>query len=115
MHNPSPKFRIRSLLVLVALVALALGYEVNRRRWATYRDLARYHAEYEEGGLWTGRQCLDNVIEYEQRRRRFVERAEVTKAETCVEHSASSAEEAKRQFQWAEYHAQLKRDYASRW
>jgi len=115
MRRPLPKFRIRSLLVLVALVALALGYEVNRRRWATYRALARYHAEHEEGGLWTGRQCLDNVIEYEQRRRQFVERGEVKKAETCVENSAPFAEEAKRQFQQAEYHAQMKRYYASRW
>lgn len=110
-----PKFRLRSLLILVALVALALGYEVNRRRWATYRALARYHAEYEEGGLWTGRQCLDNVVEYEQKRRQFVARGDIQGALTSVENSAPFAEEAKRQFQQAEYHSQMRRYYASRW
>jgi hypothetical protein len=115
MRRFSPRFRIRSLLVLVAIVALALGFGTAGRRWATYRALARDHARYEEGALWTGRLCLDNVVEYEQRRRQFVARGDFNKARICVENSTPFAEEARHQFRQAEYHARMKRHYESRW
>jgi hypothetical protein len=109
------RFRLRSSLLVVALVALALGFELHRRRWAAYRALARHHAEYEEGCFWSGQQCLDNVVEYERRRRRFVEQGDTQQAQICVENSAPFAAEAKRLFQQAEYHGRMKHDYASRW
>src|SRR5262245_25045080 len=115
MRRFTPKYRIRSLLLLIAIVALALNLGITLRRWATYRALARHHAEYEEGGLWTGRQCLDNVVEYEQRRRQFIARGDLNNAQLCVENSAPFAEEARHQFRQAEYHAQVKRYYESRW
>ena len=110
-----PRFRLRSLLIVVALVALALGGEMNRRRWATFRARAHYHGELQQGGLWTGRQCLDNVVEYEQRRRQYSARGDLRGAQACVENSAPFAEEAMRQFQRVEYHSQMRRYYTSRW
>jgi hypothetical protein len=103
------------LFIVIALLALALGYEMNRRRWATLRALALYHSEFEEGGLWSGRQCLDNVVEYERRRRQLVARGDIKGAQTCMEHSALFAEEARRQLQLAEYHAAMRRHYDKRW
>jgi hypothetical protein len=38
------RWRLRTLLALVALVAVALGAEATRRRWADYRDRAATHA-----------------------------------------------------------------------
>jgi hypothetical protein len=111
----SLKFRIRSLLILVAIIALMLGLGITRQRWASNRALARYHAEYEEGALWSGRQCLDNVVEYEQRRRQFVASGNLNKAQICVENSAPFAEEARHQFEQAAYHAEMRRRYESRW
>jgi hypothetical protein len=115
MRRFSPKLRIRSLQVLVAMVALALGGGITQQRWSTYRAQARHHAEYDEGMLWTGLQCLDNVVEYEQRRQQFIAQGDLNKAQICAENSAPFAEEARHQFRQAEYHAKMKRYYESRW
>jgi hypothetical protein len=115
MRRFSPKFRIRSLQVVIALIALAVGGWMTWQRWTTNSALARFHAGYEAGSLWTGRQCLDNVVEYEQMRRQFLARGDLKNSQNCVENSAPFAEEARKQFRQAEYHAQLKRYYESRW
>ena len=88
-----PKFRLRTLLVMVALVGLVLGGEMNRRRWATYSALARHHAKLERGALWTGRQCLDNVIECSTGGDSLLRQA-ISGRRASVENSAPFAEEA---------------------
>jgi hypothetical protein len=102
-------------MIVVALFALVLGLEMARRRWAIYQSLARYHADYEAGGLWSGRQCLENVVEYDQRRRQFVDQGDLRNAQICIDNSAPFAIEAKHQFELAEYHAQMKRYYERLW
>ena len=39
------QFSMKQIMVLVAIVAIALGVQATRRRWADYRRLAIYHAE----------------------------------------------------------------------
>src|SRR4051812_7932335 len=47
MRLPRLRFTVRRLMVVVAVVALALGYGQARRRWARYRIEAAYHAYWE--------------------------------------------------------------------
>jgi hypothetical protein len=46
-----PRVRLRSLMILVAVVALALGAENTRRRWRSFRERAAYHAQEEQMSL----------------------------------------------------------------
>jgi hypothetical protein len=115
MRVISPRFSVRSILLIVALIAVALGIERTFQRLANNRLLARHHAESEENSFSTGRQCLDNVVEYERRRLRYVSVGDARNAQVCVENSAPFASEADRLFRQAEHHAQLRRFYASRW
>ncbi len=39
------QFSVKQIMVLVAIVALALGVQATRQRWAEYRRLAAYHAD----------------------------------------------------------------------
>jgi hypothetical protein len=39
----TPRFRVRTLLIVVAVAALALGAETTRRRWAAYRYIGGFH------------------------------------------------------------------------
>jgi len=47
MRLPRPKFRLRTLMVLVAVVAVALGADRVRRRWRLFRERAEFHASGE--------------------------------------------------------------------
>jgi hypothetical protein len=38
-----PRFRLRTLMILVTVMAFALGAEATRRRWAEYRRMAAFH------------------------------------------------------------------------
>lgn len=84
-----PRFRLRTLLIAVALVAVLLDAERIRRRWASYRERARYHASYEQF-------CRDSAGTFR-----------------CPEHwDPATAESAARE---AEKHARLRRFYEGRW
>lgn len=42
-----PRFRVRTLMLAVAVVAVTIGAERSRRRWSLYRGRAAYHAARE--------------------------------------------------------------------
>lgn len=48
MGLPRVRFTVRWLMVAVAFVALALGVEVTRRRWAEFRQRAKSYAAMEQ-------------------------------------------------------------------
>src|SRR5689334_19392089 len=48
MAMKMPRFRLRSLMILVTVVAIALGAETTQRRWAHFRERAAYHAQEEK-------------------------------------------------------------------
>ncbi len=54
-----PRFTIRRLMVAVAVVALALGFEVTRRRRGAFRELARIN----ENSAWVLRSELSESDE----------------------------------------------------
>jgi hypothetical protein len=47
MKLPRPRFTVLRLMVAVALVALLLGVEATRRRWASFRTLAHELGQHE--------------------------------------------------------------------
>jgi hypothetical protein len=47
------RFTVRNLVIVVAVVAIAIGAEMTRRRWVSYRKQAAEFAKLEQGMLWT--------------------------------------------------------------
>jgi hypothetical protein len=46
-----PRFRLRTLLIAVAVAAVAIGGEVMRRRWSICRGGAAFHAQEEKSWI----------------------------------------------------------------
>ncbi len=45
MRLPRVQFSVKQIMVLVAIVALVLGVQTTRRRWADCKRQAAYHAD----------------------------------------------------------------------
>lgn len=89
------RFRLRTLMIAVALAAALLALGVTAARSRTYRALAEYHAAEEA-------LCLRLVRDYESGRARAIN--------IGPEEMARAADRLGR---LATYHASLKRKYAS--
>ncbi len=48
MRLPRPRFTVRRMMIAVAVVALLVGSEMTRRRWAYFRAIAHSYAGAEE-------------------------------------------------------------------
>jgi hypothetical protein len=72
MRLPRVRFSIRWLMVAVAVAALALGAEATRRRWASFRAMAKELAQKEA-------QCrvLSNSMSWASGRASVAEREEL--------------------------------------
>jgi hypothetical protein len=91
-----PRFRLRTLLASVALIALALWYAKARERWPEYRKLAREHAREEE-------RCVASLPRWRAMK--------PTPALSLVERDRVIGEI---EIQ-AAYHSRMRREYESRW
>jgi hypothetical protein len=47
MGLPRVKFKVRQMMIAVAIAALLLGVQATRRRWAAYRLEAAYYSDCE--------------------------------------------------------------------
>jgi hypothetical protein len=103
------RFRIRSMLILVAVVVVLLGAEKTRRRWVHYSRRAAFHAA-QEARLTKDLRVADSELKWMERYR--------IKGPTCG--NAAQVENAIRRLVpiWAEeaaHHAILKQEYRRRW
>lgn len=106
-----PRCRLRTLLILVGLLAVITGIEVNRRRWAYYRAQAAEYANHEEGSRGTGADCQASVDGLRARSRRALAAGDTRRAEAFATNAASMAGEVERQARHAEYHGRMRRKY----
>ena len=98
-----PRFRLRTLLVVVAAVAVAIWTEMTWRRWADYRHLAAFHAARE-------RSCLLGIADAERVLAR-AEQATYRSRKTYEHFVAIYAEELRAARASARAHAGLRRKY----
>lgn len=105
------RFRIRTLLVLVGLLAVITGIEVNRRRWAHYRAQAAECANREDWSRGMGADCQASVDGLRARGRQALAAGDTRRAEAFAINAASMAGEVERQARQAEYHGRMRRKY----
>jgi hypothetical protein len=99
------------MLVVVAVVALLLGAESTRRRWAYHRRQAAYHAAQQRQSERNARAIKAELIQIERLRRNLVgwRCGNEFRTEDAIRDLAAG--EAKS----AAYHARLKEEYLRRW
>lgn len=102
MRLPRPRFRLRTLLVLVALVALGLGGELMRRRRVRYLQAAAEHAQGEADTLKAIAQSNSMVAELA---RSEEERKDYSKEIELFGRAAAYGR------LWATYYAEMRRRF----
>jgi hypothetical protein len=125
------QFRLRTLLILVASVALVLGAEHTRRRWKTFRQEAASHghlakvyskmASFNESfANEAERSAMESVMEYENMNmpsRELFLWSDRQLRGTAEQHALArkTRENASRFYRDAVHETQLEQEYLRRW
>jgi hypothetical protein len=106
-----PRFRLRTLLLLIVALAVSLWGERTRRQQATYRAMAAEQAALEEGSRETCRVCRENVVGLAGRGLRALYLGELGGVKGWFTNAAAFVPEASRLERLTAYHSQLRRKY----
>jgi hypothetical protein len=121
MHRPRrallawPRLRLRGLMILAAVAALALGAEMTRRRWAYFREKAVHHAAQEKGCLHMSEGALDAITEATQEHFISYRNHKNEDLEGLEEFEEAMREQAEHWRTEAAKHASKEEEYLSRW
>jgi hypothetical protein len=82
MRLPRARFTVRLLMIVVAIVAIALGGEMMRRRWVAYRDMAASCARFEAHLLAVAEEEQSLAAFHKRQAKELKDRAKADKEDT---------------------------------
>ena len=111
------RWRLRTSLALVAVVAVALGAETTRRRWAYYRDRVAFHRGVEAEHRTIAADCRRQAAREYATSARFRSLGPRREAQATLSRQAAESwlRRAAASLATADDHARRARDLGRRW